>query len=352
MATYRFGHDEFLIEGYSHARPFASFLPGIAGLWGVPMWVFYVNRGQAIAGFGIQEKEHPIMKFLPANRAYRTIPLHGFRTFLKFPGRRGEVYEPFGLTHSKPDGSTARRRMRIRMHELILEETHRRLGLETRVQYFTIPNEPVAALARVVSITNHSRAERPLEILDGLPLIIPYGMLHRYLKSMSRTIEAGGGGWWPIRAGNFFAGIATARGRTIPLRPIVDPSLIFGFREDCVWPEAFAARAFRVPERQVAFDKTPCAMGYLKTTLEAEGTCTLVSFYGHAESQEQLTRLLPARPAPPSAIRKAQENQRLIRELTEPVATRSGCPTFDQYCRQTFLDNAMRGGVPVTFRGT
>src|SRR3989338_459908 len=161
MATYRFGHDEFLIEGYSHARPFASFLPGIAGLWGVPMWVFYVNRGQAIAGFGIQDKEHPIMEFLPANRAYRTIPLHGFRTFLKFPGRRGEVYEPFGLTHSKPDGSTARRRMRIRMHELILEETHRRLGLETRVQYFTIPNEPVAALARVVSITNHSRAERP-----------------------------------------------------------------------------------------------------------------------------------------------------------------------------------------------
>jgi len=372
MATYRFGHDEFLIEGYSHARPFASFLPGIAGLWGVPMWVFYVNRGQAIAGFGIQDKEHPIMEFLPANRAYRTIPLHGFRTFLKFPGRRGEVYEPFGLTHSKPDGSTARRRMRIRMHELILEETHRRLGLETRVEYFTIPNEPVAALARVVSITNHARVARPLEILDGLPLIIPYGMLDRFLKSMSRTIEA-----WvtvthleqhapfyrlkvephdrpevvPIRAGNFFTGIATVSGRTTPLRPIIDPSLIFGFREDCVWPEAFAARAFRVPERQAAFDKTPCAMGYLKTTLEAEGTCTLVSFYGHAESQEQLTRLLPTLRDPSFAIRKAQENQRLIRDLTEPVATRSGCPTFDQYCRQTFLDNAMRGGVPVTFSG-
>jgi hypothetical protein len=372
MATYRVGHDEFLIEDYARARPFASFLPGIAGLWGVPMWVFYVNRGQAIAGFGIQDKEHPMMEFLPANRAYRTVPLHGFRTFLKFPGRRGDVYEPFGLTHPKPDDSVVRRRMRIRMHELVLEETHRRLGVETRVQYFTIPNEPIAALARVVSITNRSRTARPLEILDGLPLIIPYGMLDRFLKSMSRTIEA-----WvtvtnleqqapfyrlkaephdrpevvPIRAGNFFTGVATVRDQTIPLRPIIDPSLIFGLREDCVWPEAFAARAFRAPDRQFASEKTPCAMGYLKTTLEAGSTCTLVSFYGHAESQAQLIRLLPTLRDPSFAIRKAQENERLIRELTDAVTTQSGCPTFDLYCRQTFLDNALRGGVPVTFSG-
>lgn len=372
MAAYRLGHEEFLIEDYARTRPFASFLPGIAGLWGVPLWVFYVNRGQAIAGFGIQDKEQPIMEFLPANRAYRTVPLHGFRTFLKVLGRKEEMYEPFGLATRPAEGVTATRRMRIRMHELILEETHRRLGLETRVQYFTIPNEPVAALARVVSITNRSRATRALELLDGLPLIIPYGMFDRFLKSMSRTIEAWvtvtnldqGAPFYrlkvephdrpevvPVRAGTFFTAIASVGARTLPVRPVIDPSVVFGLREDCVWPEAFAARAFRVPERQFASEKTPCGMGYLKTSLEPGSTCTLTSLYGHAESREQLNRMLPKLREPSFVVRKAQENQRLIWELTDPVATQSGSPAFDLYCRQTFLDNALRGGVPVLFRG-
>src|SRR3989338_9029352 len=95
MATYRLRHDECLIEGYSHARPLASFLPGIAGLWGIPMWVFYVNRGQGIAGFGIQDKDHPIMEFQPANRAYRIVPQEGFRTLIKRAGAKSRgVCEP------------------------------------------------------------------------------------------------------------------------------------------------------------------------------------------------------------------------------------------------------------------
>jgi len=39
----------FIIEDYQHAKVFSNFFPGIAGLWGVPMWAFYVNRGQAIS---------------------------------------------------------------------------------------------------------------------------------------------------------------------------------------------------------------------------------------------------------------------------------------------------------------
>ena len=52
---------EFVIENYHLAKPFSSFFPGIAGLWGIPAWVFYVNRGQGIASFGIRDKDHPIM---------------------------------------------------------------------------------------------------------------------------------------------------------------------------------------------------------------------------------------------------------------------------------------------------
>jgi len=64
----------FVIEDYSSLRPFSSFLPGIAGLMGIPLWVFYVNRGQAIASFGLESKDKPVMEFQPANKAYQTTP--------------------------------------------------------------------------------------------------------------------------------------------------------------------------------------------------------------------------------------------------------------------------------------
>ena len=46
----------FIIENYNKSKPFSNFFPGIAGLCGIPMWVFYVNRGQCISSFGIESK--------------------------------------------------------------------------------------------------------------------------------------------------------------------------------------------------------------------------------------------------------------------------------------------------------
>src|SRR5512142_2492891 len=90
----------YLLDGYQDWRPFASFLPGIAGPDGIPLWVFYVNRGQAIAGFGIESKDSPIMEFLPANKAYQATPYSGFRTFLKLKrAGKSQVYEPFAIAN-------------------------------------------------------------------------------------------------------------------------------------------------------------------------------------------------------------------------------------------------------------
>ena len=83
MSKYYFKDEHFVIENYDNAKPFASFLPSIAGLYGIPAWVYYVNRGQAIAGFGVENKDNPIMDFVPANMAYRRTELVGFRTFIK-----------------------------------------------------------------------------------------------------------------------------------------------------------------------------------------------------------------------------------------------------------------------------
>jgi len=72
----------FEIDQFDHKPPFSSFLPGIVGLHGIPMWVFYVNRGQAVCSFGVENKDHPILEFEAANKAYRDVGLRGFRTFL------------------------------------------------------------------------------------------------------------------------------------------------------------------------------------------------------------------------------------------------------------------------------
>ena len=86
---------EFIIKNYNHAKLFTNFLPGIAGIWGTPMWVFYVNRGQCITSFGIEGKDKAIMEFQPANKAYRLTSVYGFRTFLKIKQRSKVLfYEP------------------------------------------------------------------------------------------------------------------------------------------------------------------------------------------------------------------------------------------------------------------
>ncbi|MCF7925007.1 MAG: hypothetical protein K9L26_00535, partial [Candidatus Izimaplasma sp.] len=83
MSEYGFNGRTFIIKNYLKKQTFSNFLPGLAGKKGIPLWAFYVNRGQGISGFGLQNKNHPIMEFTPANKAYESVGQIGFRTFLK-----------------------------------------------------------------------------------------------------------------------------------------------------------------------------------------------------------------------------------------------------------------------------
>src|SRR5476649_1453400 len=106
-------NDAFVIENYNQARPFSSFLPGIAGLFGKPMWVFYTNRGQCISSFGVRNKNGAMLEFYAANKAYAFTSLLGFRTFLRFKkGGRWQLYEPFSMANDN------RQILRIRAHEV------------------------------------------------------------------------------------------------------------------------------------------------------------------------------------------------------------------------------------------
>src|SRR3989344_4322803 len=87
---------QFVIENYNYSKPFANFFPGIAGKYGIPMWAFYVNRGQCISSFGTKDKDHAILEFFPANKSWQFVSAFGFRTFIKLSHKKKDVfYEPF-----------------------------------------------------------------------------------------------------------------------------------------------------------------------------------------------------------------------------------------------------------------
>jgi hypothetical protein len=359
----------FIIENFAAARPFASFLPGIAGPLGIPLWVFYVNRGQAIASFGIENKDNPIMEFLPANKAYQSTPYTGFRTFLKLT-RSGETtfYEPFApwSTHDVSQ-------MRIGMNELELHTTNQIHNIQTTVRYFILPGEDFAGLVRQVTIANTGETPVTLEMLDGLPYVMPYGVDNRGLKEIGRTLEAwmgvfnlgNGADGAPsvpfyhfqasagdtaevaeIQAGHFYLAF-TEDGVNLPA--FVDPTVIFGNNTALSAPDRFLLHTLDElrAERQITVGRTPCGFFGASATLEPGQNNSLHAIIGHVRDIEQIHQQHAHLTQADYLRDKRAEGNQLVQQLTDVVATHTGDLTFDAYCRQTFLDNVMRGGWPL-----
>lgn len=360
---------DFIIENYNFSKPWASFFPGIAGLYGIPLWAFYVNRGQCVASIGIHSKDEAIMEFLPANKAYQLVSSQCFRTFIKIKSSKKPLfYEPFSFQAALSSEKISNR-MVIRPQELkIIEENHA-LGLKTEVLYFTLPHEPYAALIREVTIENISSRPLDLEVLDGLSVIVPYGVNNFFLKEMSRTIEA----WMTVdklkngvcvyklttdprdvahvafvKGANFYASFEGARSCATS-KIIVDPSLIFGNVSDYSFPYLFLKPSlFAYPARQVAKNKTPCAFSFMKTRLPKGDQKKIVSCIGHVFDTADIDRLNLGALNEAFIDKKKQENRVLIDGILNRIFTVSGLKHFDLYVRQTFLDNVLRGGLPCS----
>lgn len=182
---------EFVINDYNQKKPFSSFLPAVAGVYGKPMWAYYVNRGQCMATFGVNNKDYSIMEFLPANKAYRQTALQGFRTFLKVKKGDGKTvfYEPF---QDAPDYAVRgiRQRMIISSYDFRIEDVNEELGIKTEVMFCTLPGECLPGLVRSVKITNIGEAAVSAEVLDGIPVIIPYYLINQDMKNESNLRQA------------------------------------------------------------------------------------------------------------------------------------------------------------------
>lgn len=363
---------EFCIENYNAAKPLANFFPGIAGPMGTPMWVFYVNRGQAISSFGIDGKDSAILEFQPANKAWEQTSLTGFRTFIKVLGAKEAFYEPFqdGLANRPYAVSN---RLAMTSSDLRLEESNKTLKLDVSVSYFTIPQDSFAALVRTVTIKNTSRSSRTLQMLDGLPRIVPYGINNWCLKEIHRTLEA----WMRvenlnnnvpfykidvdpgdrpqvmhIKAGNFFMGFHYQGKKASLIKPIVDPDAVFGEIGDLSCPRRFLAeKKFRYPAQQQIMCKTPCGFLLMDLELAPGGEKTFFEVIGYARDIEVMKKAATKVVVPGYLAAKFHENRAVIEGLQKEISTQTSSWEYDYYCKQTYLDNIMRGGWPMIFGG-
>lgn len=357
----------FIIDNYQQTKAFSNFFPGVAGLYGIPMWAFYVNRGQAISSFGIESKDKAILEFQPANKAYRLTSLQGFRTFLKVSdGKSQKFAEPFAHPHIS--GHKVHQRMRISSHDLTIEEINITLGLKVSVNYFTVPQEPYAGLVRRVKIENISKKGLTIECIDGLPLINPYGLKDWLAKNMTRTIEAWmgvhnidkGAPFYQltvevadtpqvthIKEGNFYFAFDEKSHKL--LKPIADPACVFGYSTDFLVPENFYAdRNFTVPARQNTVSRTPSALAHGKWTLRPGQAAAFCALTGFVHDLPELNSVVKRALKPGFISTKVDENRAIVDDIKGYCLTRSSLPAFDQYCGQTFLDNVLRGGLPIS----
>jgi hypothetical protein len=209
-----------------------------------------------------------------------------------------------------------------------------------------------------------------LEILDGLPAVTPFGVDNWVLKEIGRTIEA----WMAvynheqgvpfyrlqastddsaeveaIEAGHFALSFAIEGKETVPLPSMVDPALVFGQNTALTAPDQFVTRPLDqlLSEPQITSGKTPSSFFGWSTQLPPSQSKTIYTVFGHIGNQEQLgQQALRLRDAAYLDEKRRRANH-LTAELTEAIATKTGLPLFDAYCRQTYLDNLLRGGWPM-----
>ncbi len=349
--------EKYIMKDYGRKSTFASFLPGIAGLHGIPIWCYYVNRGQCVVSFGVDNKDCAIMEFYPAHVAYQNVKRTGFRTFLR---KNGSYIECFSNEDLEQE-------MEIGMNSLSIREKNEEEKLSVKVDYYTLPGEKVGALVRKVTVTNDDEKEISLEILDGMPAVIPYGVDADSMKNMTQTAKA----WmqvedleenvpyYRVRAsmedtaavhaiekGNFsFACLEDG----MLLKPVVDPEAVFEY--DCSLQTAvrFAKSGLSgvYAQKQAAMNLLPCSFYGAETRLTSGESIVIYEVIGQVEKKEYLKRFLEERRDGAYFEEKKEEAEHLIEELCSGITTKTASDHFDIYCRSTYMDNILRGGYPL-----
>ncbi len=343
----------FIIQDYQKQKPFSSFLPGIAGKMGIPLWSFYVNRGQLIASFGVRDKNGAIMEFFPANAAYHYVSKIGFRTFIKV---NGQIHECFKEVNKN-------QKLLIARDQVSIEETIESLGLHIQVTYFTLPNENVAGLTRKVTIKNLDQKEKEVMVVDGLMQMLPSGIDYGGYKAISNLLQS----WmetkteedyvfYKLRAstddsaevseihdGNFYFSKSN-------IKPfyVTDYKLIFNEDTSLETPYGLINQDITSlkKQEQALVNQVPCACTAYQTHIKDE--MTFISLYGYTKNELDVKKLIDDLSFT-DLLNKEIENEQLHDEITDTIETKTSENLLDAYFKQCYLDNVLRGGQPMIF---
>ena len=343
-------HIDFIeIKNYGIKKPFTSFLPGIAGLFGRPLWTFYTNRGQLMMSFGFRDKNGAIQEFFPANAGYMYERVNGFKTFIKIDNK---YYSFF----NEPNDNQV---MRIYKDRVEIEETNDELKLTVNITYFTIPNESVSALARIVKIINNGEP-REIEVLDGLTQILPCGIDYGGYKAVSNLLQSWmdvdfeeGFAFFKLRGstadstmvsevtdGNFF--ISKINNNPAPM--MVDIKRVYEHDTSFNKPHGFI-KGINLQD-QVTVNQVPCAYSYYNGKIDDE--VIIESMFGYASNKEDIKPLVK-KIDKIYFSNKLVENENVIKEVLKELKVETNYPLYDAYLQQSLLDNLLRGGKPYPF---
>ena len=333
-------------QSYALKKPFSSFLSGVAGIQGIPMWVYYVNKGQLISSFGLRDKNGAMLEFVPANQAYELVSQRGFRTFIKADGNVFECFKVDNATHQS---------LHVTKHDVSIVEFIQALDLTIHVTYYTLPNAPLAGFCRKVTIEFGKNAPTSIEVVDGLTHLLPAKLDAGLLKNMSHTLRS-----WMVSVPTsdaMFYKLSASIGDTAEVQLIEDVNTYqtFGlknktyiydlsilFNQDTTLSYPHALDDELSFESQSEVNHIPAAMTYT----QLKETTTFISMFSYSEQQHQYelkTKTFDL----VFLLEKEKENQRLHNALTKVIQTTTSNKHFNEYLEYSYMDNVLRGGTPL-----
>lgn len=355
MVNYHFEGDRFVIEDFQKAKTFASFLPGVAGVDGKPLWAFYASVGQGMGGFGVTSKDTPITPFDSANLAYSNIPVKGFRTFLK---EDGVLHQPF-FNHEN-----VKQTMETSMADFSIDEAS--AIHEMHVLYATLPHRDYAALIRKVTYTNISAKPVRFTVVDGLPVFFPNGLSNFCYKELV-SLMAAYCQVYGLKEKTPFVKFKTSTGdnsivqeavsgngffaideKGNKLTPLIDPQALFGDDMTDLSVDPFEKLSYPdfLKQDEQTENKLPCAFYSFEKTLKPQESYTVYAVYGMWDDFDKF--IAASKELTPEILEQAiLDNRQLIKDLVHPAECHTGNPLFDLYLKQSYLDNNLRGGFPT-----
>lgn len=151
-----------------------------------------------------------------------------------------------------------------------------------------------------------------------------------------------------ITNGHFYLSF-TGEGEKVS--PIVDFELVFGGNTSLTYPDRFAgltlAELGELPQYPV--NKVPCGFSGVARRLAPGSNLILNTLVGHVNDIDKINKKAEQLCRDEYILSKSQEAAGLTEELTEDIATHTSSAVFDAYCRQSYLDNFLRGGYPFVF---